>query len=117
MITRAAERAQDLETVSQLWRKLGHSRGWIAVYSDYVKRLLREAGGCDYRTLCADRVVQLALAYARRHQLDPQRTRRMWLASFRAFAWGLRRLGREVGSVELTGCIFRLIVVKVSKAT
>jgi site-specific recombinase XerD len=88
--------------VAQVWRKLGRSRRGIAVYSDYVKRLLREAGGCDYRTLCADRVVHVALAYARRHQLDPQRTRRMWLASFRAFAWGLRRLGRAVGSVELT---------------
>jgi hypothetical protein len=25
----------------------------------------------------------------------------MWLSSFRAFAWGLQRLGKEVGSVDL----------------
>jgi site-specific recombinase XerD len=100
--SRAAEQARDLESVAQLWRKLGRSSGGIAVYSDYVKRLLRESGKCDYRMLSADRVVQLAQSYARRHQLDPQRTRQMWLSSFRAFAWGLQRLSKPVGSVELT---------------
>src|SRR3954464_12830803 len=100
--SRAAEQARDLESVAQLWRKLGRSSGGIAVYSDYVKRLLRESGQCDYRMLSADRVVQLAQSYARRHQLDLRRTRRMWLASFRAFAWGLQRLSKPVGSVELT---------------
>jgi integrase/recombinase XerD len=99
--SRATEQLRDLDSVAHLWRKLGHSPGGIAVYSDYVKRLLREARGRDYRELCADRVVHLALAYARRRQLDPRRTRRMWLASFRAFAWGLQRLGKMVGSVDL----------------
>ncbi len=99
--SRAIEQSRDLESVVQLWRKLGRSPGGIAVYSDYVRRLLRQARGCDYRELCADRVVELALAYARRRQLDPQRTRWMWLSSFRAFAWGLQRLGKMVGSVDL----------------
>jgi hypothetical protein len=99
--SRAIEQSRDVDSVAHLWRKLGRSPGGIAVYSGYLKRLLREARGCDYRDLCADRVVQLALAYARRRHLNPQRTRWMWLSSFRAFAWGLQRLGKEVGSVDL----------------
>ena len=102
-ISRADEQARDLESVAQLWRKLGRSPDGIAVYSDYVKRLLREAGGRDdYRALCADRVVRLARAYARRHHVNVQRARWMWLSSFRAFAWGLNRLGKAVGSVEIS---------------
>jgi site-specific recombinase XerD len=98
--SRAIEQSRDLESVARLWRQLGRSPDGIAVYCDYVRRLLREAHGCDYRELCADRVVELALAYARRRQLNPQRTRWMWLASFRAFAWGLQRMGKMVGSVD-----------------
>ena len=84
----------------QMWRALGHTAGSIDVYSMYVRLMLREARSVDYQSLCADRVVQLALAYARRRNIGLQQTRRMWLSSFRAFAWGLQRLGKPVGSVD-----------------
>lgn len=95
------EQARDLESVAQLWRKLGRSPDGITVYSQIINRMLREAGSCDYQKLCADRIVELALSYAQCRQLDPQRTRSMWLSSFRAFAWGLQRLGKAVGSSDL----------------
>ena len=95
------EQSRDLESVARQWRKLGRSPDGIAVYSDYVRRILREARCGDYRALNADRVAQLALSYARRRHLDPRRTRWMWLSTFRAFAWGLQRQGKAVGSVEL----------------
>ena len=100
--SRAIDQARDVESVAQLWRGLGRSPDGITVYRDYIKRLLFEAGGGEDRTLCADRVVRLAQAYARRRHLNVQRARGMWLSSFRAFAWGLQRLGKAVGSVELT---------------
>jgi site-specific recombinase XerD len=96
----AAEQARDLERVIQMWRALGHTARSIDVYSMYVRLMLREARSVDYQSLCADRVVQLALAYARRRNIGLQQTRRMWLSSFRAFAWGLQRLGKPVGSVD-----------------
>jgi len=99
-VSSAAEQARDLESVVQLWRDLGHTAGSIDVYSMYVRLILREARTVDYQSLCADRVVQLARTYARRRNIGVQQTRRMWLSSFRAFAWGLRRLGKPVGSVD-----------------
>lgn len=98
----AAERARDLELVMQLWRKLGHSPSSIRGYRHYVRNILERANGSDYAELCADRVVRLALSYARQHHTDPQDTRRLWLSAFRAFAWGLQRLGKAVGSIELS---------------
>ena len=60
----AAEQARDLERVMQMWRALGHTARSIDVYSMYVRLMAREARSVDYKSLCADRVVQLALAYA-----------------------------------------------------
>ena len=71
-VSSAADPAQDLESVVQLWRKLGHTVGSIEVYSMYVRLILREARSVDYQSLCADRVVQLALTYARRRNIGLQ---------------------------------------------
>jgi hypothetical protein len=46
--SRAIEQSRDVDSVAHLWRKLGRSPGGIAVYSGYLKRLLREARGCDF---------------------------------------------------------------------
>src|SRR5271169_4072090 len=100
--SRAAEQGRDLKRVSQLWRKLGHSPGTIRVYCDCVRRILRQAPGCNYQQLCADRVVRLSQSYAHQHHSSPQSTRRMWLSAFRALAWGLQRLGKAAGSIDLT---------------
>ena len=99
-VSSAVEQARDLESVVQLWRKIGHTAGSIKVYTTYVRLMLREAHCVDYQSLCADRIVQVALAYARRRNIGLLQARRMWLASFRAFAWGLQRLGKPVGSVD-----------------
>jgi len=65
--------------------------------------ILAAARVSDYRELSADRVVRLAVAFARRHHhRSPHRTRWRWLSVFRAFAWGLQQLGKPVGSVTLT---------------
>jgi integrase/recombinase XerD len=94
-------RRQDLGQVAELWRRLGHTPGSITVYCNYVWCILEEFGQSDYTQLCANRVVQRSLSYARRHQIDAKRCRWMWLSTFRAFAWGLMQLGKAVGSVEL----------------
>jgi site-specific recombinase XerD len=99
-VSSATDQAGDLKSVVQLWRDIGHTAGSIDVYTMYVRLILREAHGVDYQRLCADRVVQLALKYARRRKIGLQQTRRMRLSSFRAFAWGLQRLGKPVGSVD-----------------
>jgi len=100
--SRAAEQVRDLDLVAQLWRQLGHSPRGIEVYRYCTRNILERADGCDYSQLCADSVVRLAQSYARQHHADPPNTRRLWLSAFRAFAWGLQRLGKPVGSIELS---------------
>jgi len=99
--TRAAEFDRDLERVSQLWRRLGHTPRSIDAYCVYLRQLLRQADYCNYRQLSAERVVQLSRIYARRRHIDAHRARWMWLSSFRALAWGLPQLGQPVGSIDL----------------
>src|ERR1044072_6210570 len=96
------EQVHDLEKVVKLWSKLGLAPRRILTYCHWTLQLLRTAQARDYRDLCADRVVRLALSFALRHRhQSPERTRQSWLAAFRAFAWGLEQLGTAVGSVNL----------------
>lgn len=97
------EQAHDLELIAGLWRKLGHSPRSILAYRQWTFQILATAHIADYQDLSADKVVCLALSFARRrHHRSPQYTRWRWLSAFRAFAWGLQQLGKEVGSVSLT---------------
>jgi|CXWL01.1.fsa_nt_gi site-specific recombinase XerD len=101
--SRAAEQVDDLEKVSNLWRKLGHSTWSVKSYRQRTLQFLAAAHVSDYRQLSADRVVRLALCFARKHRhRSPQRTLWRWLTAFRAFAWGLQQLGKPVGSISLT---------------
>jgi len=99
--SRAAEQAQDLDRVSRLWQHLGHTPGSISEYRRSVRRILRSVHTFDYRQISAAHVVRLADSYALRYHADPQSMRRRWLAAFRAFAWGLQRLGKKTGATIL----------------
>lgn len=99
--SQSAEHALDLAEVSRQWRNLGHTPGSVRKYRSCIKQLLKEAHSSDYREISAQRVVGLAESYARRHGYDPHAMRRRWLSAFRAFAWGLQRMGHSVGSVAL----------------
>jgi integrase/recombinase XerD len=94
--------ARDLDRVKRLWHQLGHTPESIGVYSRYVKRILQSAQTSDYSQLSAKYVVHLARLYALKHHADPQSTQRQWLSAFRAFAWGLQRLGKTTGPTILT---------------
>jgi site-specific recombinase XerD len=97
------DQARDLDQVAMLWRKLGHSPRSILAYRQWTLQVLAAAHISDYQELSADRVVRLAHSFAQRHQhRSPQHTRWRWLSAFRAFAWGLRQLGKSVGPVSLT---------------
>lgn len=97
------DQARDLDQVAMLWRKLGHSARSILAYRQWTLQVLAAAHISNYQELSADKVVRLALSFARRHQhRSPQHTRWRWLSAFRAFAWGLQQLGKPVGSVSLT---------------
>lgn len=99
----SVEQIQDLDLVVVLWRKLGRTESSVRVYRQGTLQVLAAAHVFDYGDLSADRVVQLANAFARRHRHHrPELTRWRWLAAFRAFAWGLQRLGRTVGSISLS---------------
>jgi hypothetical protein len=87
-VSSEVDQSRDLKSVVQLWRDLGHTPDSIDVYPMYVRLILREARCVDYQSLCADRVVHLALSYAWRRKIGLQQTRRMWLSSFRASAAG-----------------------------
>lgn len=98
----AADQARDLAQVTQLWHDLGHTHGSVDVYRYGIRLLLRRARITDYRQLSADRVVRLARAHARERHADPTRAQRAWLVAFRAFSWGLERLGQITGPVALS---------------
>jgi integrase/recombinase XerD len=92
----------DLERVVKQWRILGLAPRSIFSYRHWTLQVLHKALVSDYRDLSADRVVRLARSFARiHHHCSPESTRRNWLAAFRAFAWGLERLGKAVGAVNL----------------
>jgi integrase/recombinase XerD len=96
------EQIRDLERVIPLWRKLGHPPLSVLAYRQWTLEVLTAAHVSDYRELSADRVVRLARSFARQHNhRSPERTRWRWLSAFRAFAWGLEQLGKEVGPVKL----------------
>ncbi len=98
----SVEQVQDLDRVARLWRELGHPPCSVRSYQYWTLQVLAAAHVSDYRELSADRVVLLARSFAlKHHHRSPHRTRRHWLAAFRAFAWGLQRLGKAVGSVNL----------------
>jgi integrase/recombinase XerD len=93
----------DLDRIAILWRKLGHPPRSVLAYRQWTLQVLAAANVSDYRELSADRVVQLAQRFARqRHHRSPKRTRWRWLSAFRAFAWGLRQLGKPVGPIDLS---------------
>lgn len=94
---------EDLDRIAVLWRKLGHPPRSVLAYRQWTLQLLTAANVSDYRELLADRVVQLAKRFAQlHHHGSPKRTRWRWLSAFRAFAWGLRQLGKNVGSIDLS---------------
>jgi integrase/recombinase XerD len=99
--SRIAEQALDLVEVSRQWRNLGHTPESVRKYRSCIKQLLKEAHHADYQEISAGRVVQHAEAYARRNGFDPRAMRHRWLSAFRAFVWGLQRLGISVGSTVL----------------
>jgi integrase/recombinase XerD len=87
--------------VARLWRQLGHTPKSISAYRGWVRRILQNSHTSDYRQISAERVTRLARLYARKHDDDPQSTQRRWLSAFRAFAWGLQRLGKMAGPTIL----------------
>jgi site-specific recombinase XerD len=99
--SRAAEQSLDLVEVSRQWRNIGHTSESARKYRSCIRQLLKEAHHADYQEISAQRVIQLAEAYARRNGYNPQTMRRRWLSAFRAFAWGLQHLGIAVGSTVL----------------
>lgn len=93
-------RRQDLDDVIRLWREIGHTPKSIDQYRLAVIQILDRAVSCKYRDLAADRVDSWARQYAAQHDINPAGVMRRWLPAFRAFAWGLSRLGKEVGSIH-----------------
>jgi hypothetical protein len=92
-------RGQDVNDVSRLWRELGHTPKSIAQYQIAVTEILKRGRGFDYLEITADRVDSWAQQYAEEHGLDPAAVMRRWLPAFRAFAWGLKQIGKATGSV------------------
>ena len=96
------QQIHDLKKVIKQWRKLGLAPRTVFSYRHWMLQVLRAAQVSDYHDLSADRVAHLACSFARtHHHCSPERTRRNWLAAFKAFAWGLERLGKAVGAVNL----------------
>lgn len=93
-------RRDDLEGIIRLWRELGHTPKSIDQYRLAVIQILRRANKCDYSELTADRVDGWARAYAAQRGIDPSGVKRRWLPAFRAFSWGLKRLGKATGAVD-----------------
>jgi integrase/recombinase XerD len=93
-------RREDLDEVIRLWREIGHTPKSIDHYRLAVIQILHRAVSCSYRDLTADRVDNWARRYAAQHDINPAGVMRRWLPAFRAFAWGLNRLGKEIGSVD-----------------
>jgi integrase/recombinase XerD len=92
-------REQDLKDVARLWRELGHTPKSIAQYQIAMIEILKRGRAFDYLELTADRVDSWAQQYAVERGLDPLAVMRRWLPAFRAFRWGLKRLGKATGSV------------------
>jgi site-specific recombinase XerD len=92
-------RGQDLKDVISLWRKLGHTPKSIAQYQIAVIEILKRGRAFDYHEITADRVDSWAQQYAVEHGLEPAAVMRRWLPAFRAFAWGLKQVGKSTGSV------------------
>jgi site-specific recombinase XerD len=88
-----------LKDVARLWRELGHTPKSIAQYQIAVIEILKRGRGVDYLEITADRVDSWAQQYAEEHGLDPAAVMRRWLPAFRAFAWGLKQIGKVTGSV------------------
>ena len=88
-----------MKDVARLWRKLGHTPKSIAQYEIAVIEILKRGRAFDYREITADRVDSWAQQYAVEHGLDPAAVMRRWLPAFRAFAWGLKQIGKATGSV------------------
>jgi integrase/recombinase XerD len=93
-------RRQDLDDVILLWRELGHTPKSIDQYRLAVIQILSRASSYKYDELTADRVDGWARQYAAERHVDPAGVVRRWLPAFRAFAWGLSRIGKTTGSVD-----------------
>lgn len=98
---RARVQALDLHRVAQLWRQLGHTPGSIGVYRRCIERILQSVHTSDYRQISGERVSRLARLHACKHHVDLRRTEQQWLSAFRAFVWGLQRLGKAAGPTVL----------------
>jgi integrase/recombinase XerD len=92
-------RRDDLDAIIRLWRELGHTPKSIQQYRLAVIEILEHAGKRDYSELTADHVDNWARHYADDRGIDPSGVKRRWLPAFRAFSWGLTRLGKATGSV------------------
>ena len=92
-------RWQDLNAVIRAWRQIGHTPKSVDQYRIAVIQILEYARGCDYREITTDRVDGWARQYASGHALDPAGVMRRWLPAFRAFSWGLQKIGKATGSI------------------
>ena len=92
-------REQDLNEVIRVWRQVGHTPKSIDQYRLAVVQILEHGRACDYHEITADRVDSWARQYAVERGLDPVGVMRRWLPAFRAFAWGLERIGKATGPV------------------
>ena len=88
-----------MKDVARLWRELGHTPKSVAQYQIAVIEILKRGRGFDYLEITADCVDSWAQQYAEEHGLDPAAVMRRWLPAFRAFAWGLKQIGKATGSV------------------
>ena len=93
-------RRRDLDRVICLWRDIGHTPKSIDQYRLAVIQILQRAVSYEYRDLTADRVDGWARQYAVERDINPAGVMRRWLPAFRAFSWGLTRLGKATGSVN-----------------
>ena len=94
-------REQDLKDVIRLWGQIGHTPKSVDQYRLAVIQILEHARARDYREITAYRVDGWARQHAVKRGLNPAGVMRMrrWLPAFRAFAWGLERIGKATGSI------------------
>lgn len=88
-----------MKDVTRLWRKLGHTPKSIAQYQIAAIEILERGRSFDYHEIAVDQVDSWAQQYAVEHGVKPSAVMRRWLPAFRAFAWGLKQVGKSTGSV------------------
>ena len=94
------EQFGDVAECAKLWQAVGLRPATISCYRNRVVCLLKRTGITDYRKISPEVVEDESRSYVQQLGVKRAPAQVQWMSAFRAFGWGLRKLGKAAPAID-----------------